>query len=299
MEKFSDWRDKGTGISPFMPIPPANSSVLVKFVLGPILALLKIVPSAILCLLSALCWPVGFLFRPVLRLLLLVLFNVSEIEFLADGVKKSNTKMINSKRPDKGQLVFVNFSSPLDCLVLYLVSKSNKYIFLTADSRGNLRKLNGLLETFSFALAQPQLTSPAADPVDLSKLKNSVVFVLTEGTTTNNRSVLTFPPIDLSAIYSTYKNTLEFKAISIKILPPSLVTTPIPQSAASYLYSHLSHLKLDARFKLKSFDLGDLKPATVREKLSNYGALKLTGPDLDIAKKLSFISAYNKTTRRV
>ncbi|KAG7742977.1 hypothetical protein KL923_000592 [Ogataea haglerorum] len=299
MEKFSDWRDKGTGISPFMPIPPANSSVPVKYVLGPIWALLKIVPSVFLFLLSSLCWPVGFLFRPVLRLLLLVLFNVSEIEFLADGVKKSNTKQIDSRRPDKGQLVFVNFSSPLDCLVLYLVSKSNNCSFLTADSRGNLRKLNGLLETFSFALAQPQLTYQSAAPVDLFKLKNSVVFVLAEGTTTNNRSVLAFPPIDLATVYSAYRNTFEFKAISIKVLPPSLVTTPIPRSTVSYLYSHLSHLKWDVNFRLKSFDLGDLKPATVREKLSNYGSLKLTGPDLDVAKKLSFISAYNKTSRRL
>ncbi|KAG7879568.1 hypothetical protein KL938_003621 [Ogataea parapolymorpha] len=299
MEKFSDWRDKGTGISPFMPIPPAKRPVLVKYVLGPILALLKTVLSVFLFLLAAVCWPVGFLFRPVIRLLLLVTFNVSEIEFLADGVKKSNTKLINSKRPDIGQLVFVNFSSPLDCLVLYLVSKSNNCIFLTADSRGNLRKLNGFLYTFSFALAEPKLSTQAADPVDLFKLKNNVVFVLAEGTTSNNRSVLAFPPIELAAMQSAYKNTFQFKAISIKVLPPSLVTTPIPQSATSYLFSHLSHVKLDVKFKLKSFDLGDLKPTTIREKLSNYGSLKLTGPDLDIVKKLSFISAYNKTSRRV
>ncbi|KAH3660172.1 hypothetical protein OGAPHI_007377 [Ogataea philodendri] len=299
MEKFNDWRDKGTGISPFMPIPPPNSSVVVKYIAGPVFALLKLGPAVVLGLLLTITWPVSFLFKPLLRLFLLLIFNVSEVEFTADGVKRSNTKQINAKRPKNGQIVFVNFSSPLDSLVLFLSSTSSSTVFLFADSKGNLRQLSGLIDSFKFALSQP-IIYPASDKgiSDLSKYKSKVVFIFAEGTTSNNRGVLAFPDIDFTSIVAK-KDSFHFRAVSIKSTPSSLISTPIPQSLSSFMYGLLSHLSYDVKYKLKVFDLPDLKPATIREKLSNFGTLKLTGQDLDINKKLSFITTYNKVNKRL
>lgn len=289
MEKFSDYRDKGTGISPFMP-EPRHESVITTYIARPVLFLIKLPFLLAFTLLLALVSPIGPICRPLLSLYLLIFFNISEKELLVDGIKKSNTSGIAAKRPTAGDVVLFNFSSPLDSLVLYLISTSNA-VFYRVDSNGKLVKVGSPANCFQFALSQPTLESSPTETVPLRLPTNQVSFIIVEGTTTNNKSVLQFPKdFDVQALASA--NTVHIKTVSLKLKPTAFLTTPLPESAFKFIYDNVSNYRLDGQYRMKLFETSPVTTQAVRTDLSNYGKLKLLGADLDLAKKIQFIDQY-------
>jgi len=293
MEKFTTYRDKGTGISPFMPVSPPDADDAFKtYILKPATFIIKLpffLISSLILTLSSIIFPAA-LFKVLVRWYIYTFFNISSVEYLADGVRKSNKKAIDACRPQEKDTVLVNFSSPLDPWVLYLISNSRRAEFYSVDSHGNLFKVGGPFDASIFAVSHPCISADSnsvCKTVDSNEKAANFVFV--EGTTTNNRSIMPFPKgFDPSKI----SGNAECKVVSLKLHPTSCLTTPIPQSPILFVYQNLSQIHLNGRYKLKSFLMkhSDLVEAKIRESLSNYGKLKLLGEYLDLEKKAEFIA---------
>lgn len=140
-------------------------------------------------------------------------------------------------------------------------------------------KVGSAWNCFIFALGDPYLKAkhPAKK---LSKLS----FVIVEGTTTNNRSVMRFP--------DGFDGSLDGKCISIKQHPTTL-TTPIPESLLHFIYRSISTFG-DTKYKLKLFTENAGSEDKIRENLSNYGKLKLLGKYLTLDKKAEFVQELEK-----
>jgi len=293
MEKFTTYRDKGTGISPFMPLTsPDSDNALKTYILKPVTCLIKFpffFISSLILTISSFILPSKF-FRPLVRWYLYAFFNISSVEFLADGVRKSNKKAIDSCRPQEDDVVLVNFSSPLDPWILYLISRSKRVEFYSVDGKGRLFQVGGPLEASTFAIGHPYISADSGKLRQTVQLdKRAANFVFVEGTTTNNRSIMTFPR-GFDALQISERS--EYKVISLKLHPAGCLATPIPQSLLSFVYRNISQLHLSGRYRLKSFSMkrSELTEAKIRENLSNYGKLKLLGEYLDLEKKAEFIS---------
>ncbi|QPG75710.1 hypothetical protein FOA43_003069 [Brettanomyces nanus] len=278
-----------------MPIPSTNENLLVTFLVKPLVFIVKIPFLVVSTLGLILLSPIGQLCKPLLYLYLAVFFNLSQTELLVDGVKKSNQSTINSKRPNKGDIIFVNFSSPLDSLVLYISCRCSSAVFYTINEQGQLAKVGSPLNCFKFALQQTHQSSVSHSlkVTDHSR----AIFVLVEGTTTNNRSVMRFPKkFDINKFVETNTNDHRFKALSIKIHPTDLACTPLPESWFTFVYNNVSNFRLDLRYRMKLFEMDrktEITEQSIRESLSNYGKLKLLGEYLDIAKKKEFVQSYS------
>ncbi|CDK28137.1 unnamed protein product [Kuraishia capsulata CBS 1993] len=300
MEKFTNWRDAATGISPFMPIPNSNSGKgAVKYLLGPVRLLAFAVRGLFLVLLLALyilSVPVAPLQKLVLGLLLELVFGVIETEVQIDGIKRSNTKLTKVNRPNKRDLVIANLSSPLDPLALACISNSSisSCLFLIPDGAGDLRSYS-VWGAFKFALSDPVTAHQGEIIHDVAKFKNKTLFVFPESTTSNNKAILPFNPKlgKLSDLMG--ENTFKLKAISTKSYPPQLTTTPLPTSVITFLWTSLSHLKFETRFKSKVFLLeSESTWKEARTALTNYGKLNLVGNSLNLQAKIAFIAAFKK-----
>ncbi|VEU23942.1 DEKNAAC105207 [Brettanomyces naardenensis] len=294
MEKFTSFRDKGTGISPFLPIPdPDSNKPLIKYIVKPLTFLLKLPFLLVSTLSLLLISPLGFLFKPLLHLYLIAFFNLSQIELLVDGVKKSNLSVIDSKRPQPDDIVFINFSSPLDSLILYITSNSQSCDFYSIDSKGNLFIVGSPLDCSRFALTAPSKRSPV--PLKINR-KGKVAFVIVEGTTTNNRSIMRFPErFNLREFVQVNRLGHVFKTLSIKVYPGAFFTTPLPESVAKFVYDTVSDFRSDLKYRMKVFEMGDsegISEHRIRTDLSNYGKMKLLGEHLDLEKKGEFIASY-------
>ncbi|KAJ4357043.1 Lysophosphatidic acid:oleoyl-CoA acyltransferase 1, partial [Neurospora sp. IMI 360204] len=122
MEKFSQFRDRGSGISPFMPSPAPESS-LPSRLFGPLIFLLRL-PFFLLYTISY------FLLLPLLpsplrKLLLWGIFALTGTwwsDLQLDGVKRGSLSQQPPTRiPRAGTVIAANFTSPLDAVYLAAV----------------------------------------------------------------------------------------------------------------------------------------------------------------------------------
>ncbi|EGV60018.1 hypothetical protein PSN45_002250 [Yamadazyma tenuis] len=226
MEKFSNWRDKGTGIAPFW--PTQYPRVGAKLPLQVVLFVLKL-PFFLLLL------PFVLLGATASKhLCLKYLFNF--------GYVLPATK--------NGDFVIVNYSSPL---LIFLLSS----VVLIPDQEGTLYSYSPI------QLLQHALGSDVkgTEVVELSKFTKSVVFCLIEGTPTNNKSVLKF--IKLNSKYSL--ESFNLKTLIVKI-NPAYFNLPLPSSALKFFYNLLINSPSSISLKLVShirFDV-DLSKAAFR-----------------------------------
>lgn len=152
MEKFSSWRDKGTGISPFMPqkLPTfqKNNSLLSVASKSPIF-LIKLPFFIITYLIYTIT---GFTF--ILKFILTILFGFNRIDFGVDGIKKSQIDKLTSYKPKKGDLIVTNYITPLDGYFLFLLSgtfsssssssSSSQIVILIPNESGDLYQYSPL-----------------------------------------------------------------------------------------------------------------------------------------------------------
>lgn len=282
MEKFSHWRDKPTGISPFMPLPREDPGGVLLMLRGVVFAV-KMVFFTIALILCV----VPFVGKSMMRLILLLTFNVSKIEILVDSVKRSNQKVIQLSQPSANDICVVNFTSPLDVLVLALISKGN-CIFFIPDSAGLWHKF-----TIWGAMAQslkPPIIS-GGSPLELDNCKGKTIFLFAEGTTSNNKSVLPFvtEKVKISSLCQNFK----CKAISLRNAPNWAVTTPMPMSFSSFFWRAASSLHA-VNYRLKIYPLAqDTHWEEVRAKVAG-GKLQLVSKELSLRSKKDFIEAFHK-----
>lgn len=288
MEKFSNWRDKGTGISPFMPTPEQAT-------------LFMIVPKAIAFLMKmpifVLALGVYFLlpFPAIGRFIIFVLFGFRNYDLTVDGVKKSRTDEINATKPTVGDFVVVNYQSPIDGLILAALSNANwsKIAILIPNKEGELYQYSiwGLIRyTLSTNIGVPTSTIKIGN---YSSLKDKLVFCFIEGTPSNNKSILPF----MDSFVAIPKAAFNFKTLILKI-QPGYLTTPLPiVSKRRYFVRLLTNLSKNSSIRAKIFkhaptESKDTFDFRLLKHCFEVGQLNLIGQDLNINQKINFYNYY-------
>ncbi|KAF8466644.1 hypothetical protein BDZ91DRAFT_724723 [Kalaharituber pfeilii] len=239
MEKFSQYRDRGTQIAPFLEIASPRS--LSHLPLAVTLLLLRFPFFLPLCVtyFAILQWlPIGSLVRKTWLWAILLVTGVWWVDLQVEGVKKGSLSKQSTKLPRPGTVIVSSFTSPID--VLYLAAVFDPIFTASYPGTERLERLTllpALVRAFSPPLHEPP---PSAKLVSLSVLlaenPTRSIALFPECTPTNGRGILRFSP----SLDDTPPKTPIFP-ISIKYTPAD-VTTPVPgwASAGKFLWRLLS-----------------------------------------------------------
>lgn len=311
MEKFSDWRDPGTGISPFMPIIDHNKpNIIVKFTRILIKSLIFVtrIPLFLLFITIYAIIPIPIVRQFTIWYILNFLFSFNALslntgslyDVSVDGIKRSNKKLINANLPQANDVVIVNYTSPLDYLVLFVLNPNS--VALALDRNGNLIRYS-VWQFFAASLSLPNTaTTVNPKPVKLESFKGKTIFIFPEGSPSNGKSILPYirTKLDLSQYTkptTTASTAFKFKTLTLKIHPAEL-TTPVPVSKFSYFFKLFTNWQIKYRLKILLLDEDELQWENIRNKSAETGRLRLVGHDLNLDAKLRFVEAYKNNKRR-
>lgn len=311
MEKFTNWRDKGTGIAPFLPTPPpiSQENGVKAFFNGLKLSLKLILILPIILVAVVAKWtPVS---RPLWKLAAILLCNW-DVQVSVDGVKRRDQR--SKHLPSKGQIYVVNYSSPLDCFVLWFISQGSIALCIPInDGKTVSMHQLSMLEFVSFTLNGSLWESgnPAHRIVkNVEELKNQVCYVFAEGTTSNGKSVLPFSItqdfwdsfLDVNAAGSSSSSKTQVskssatqrqvQVINLKI--NSSLTTPLSVGKWRYL---LRVSTQGVSYKCKISDRFQPNLEKMRIALCGGDKFKLVGKELNADSKRKFAAKYGSRKR--
>eukprot|EP01132_Coremiostelium_polycephalum_P010042 gene10042-12311_t len=220
MEKYSDWRDKQTGIHPLL--PPKNKIVstignIIKYVIGPIFGLIRLPIVLILTLLLVLIdtitrlipvSPVSKLLnRPFTRLISrLILFSMGfyRLNEWTETLRQHEKVQGSVSQVKLNSIVICNHTSYIDIIYLCYRFSPTFAVPPTMDQSSNttdrLCRMS-LTEALFNALFSPEKKYDSKESVDSAKLVeeicvqswNGPLVVLPEGTTSNGMGLLQMP----------------------------------------------------------------------------------------------------------
>ncbi|KAB5550920.1 acyltransferase [Coniochaeta sp. 2T2.1] len=227
MEKFSQFRDRGSGVAPFMPIstPSTPLTTLLHIALFsfrlPFFLFFTFVYFTTLHHLPFL--------PPALRKLLLwglmAIPGIWWIDLQLDGVKRGALSSApRSRVPYPGSVIAASYTSPLD--VLYLAAVFDPVFTVSYAGSRKVRRV-GLLGALWHVFSAPPTALPTGggltDLADLIKTnQDRVIAVFPEGGTTNGRGVLPLTP-SLASV----PGGKRIFPVSMRYTPPD-ITTPVP-----------------------------------------------------------------------
>ncbi|KAF2821481.1 hypothetical protein CC86DRAFT_470685 [Ophiobolus disseminans] len=241
MEKYSQFRDKGTSIAPFLPVPPAPTNILWTIVsVCLFLFRLPLLLGVSILYFGLLEWiPIGSRIKYGALWMMISIPGVWWVDLQVDRVKRGDISRLSASSehlPHAGTIVASSFTSPLDPLYLAGIFQP---IFTRAYPHTRKVERITLFSAIRLAFAAPQIY-----PNDESKLvtleeltnanPNSVICVFPETTTTNGRAILPLSPCLLSASPKT-----AIYAVNLRYTPQD-ITTPIPGQYAYWLWSLLN-----------------------------------------------------------
>ncbi|KAL6693763.1 hypothetical protein J3F84DRAFT_379849 [Trichoderma pleuroticola] len=238
MEKYSQFRDRATGIAPFLPVSSPSSAIST---LTHVLLFLVRLPVFLTYALGYFIvfhpLPLPVFVRKIALWGLMAIPGIWWIDLQLDGVKRGTLSEQPRKRvPHPGSIIAANFTSPVDAI--YLAAIFDPVFTISYPGERKVRRI-GLLQAVTKALA-PVTTQPApsAQLVDLKDLvkqyPNRVIAVFPECGTTNGKAILPFSP----SILQTPPDVHIFP-VSIRYTP-SEITTPIPGQWLRFLWTLLS-----------------------------------------------------------
>lgn len=223
MEKFSEWRDKGTGISPFMPLVSARGSRFLRLVADPVVASLKWALFVVFYLLAAVA-P-----RPAVGVLLRLL-GVS-LDLAVEGVRRTNAAEIESHKPRPNEVVVANWLSPLDIFVLFANSDAKLHQLVVL-----VPKDGQVLQLTPWQFVHYTFGARIGTVVNEFAFEDKLVVLFPEGTPSNNAALLPFEsvPSKLWNLKVPYKTVL-------LTWHPKRACLPIPYvSRSQYLFMLLA-----------------------------------------------------------
>ncbi|KAI1411860.1 hypothetical protein F5Y13DRAFT_51846 [Hypoxylon sp. FL1857] len=243
MEKYSQFRDRGSGISPFIPSTTPTSTVT-KLLHGTLfLFRLPLFLSYSVVFFLVLDHLPSFIIPQFARKLLLWTFlgipGIWWVDLQLDGVKRGSLSQQPSSRfPGNARrsVIAAQFTSPIDALYLAAIFDP---IFTV--SYPNTRKVQrvSLLRAILLAFSPPVLSPPS--PNNLTTLRalvkqnpHRVIAVFPEMTTTNGKGIMPFSPSLLTA-----PADAQIFPVSMRYTPPD-ITTPVPGAYLSFLWNLLS-----------------------------------------------------------
>ncbi|KAL6705457.1 Lysophosphatidic acid:oleoyl-CoA acyltransferase 1 [Coniothyrium glycines] len=233
MEKYSQFRDKGTAIAPFLPVPPPPTS----FLSVPLQLFLVSLRTPFLLFFSVfyfviLEWiPAGTAVKYAVLWILLGIPGVWWVDLQVDGVKRGQLRQ-SSNLPKPGTIIASSFTSPLDPLYLAGIFQP---IFTRSYPHTRLVERITLLRAILLAFSPPALAPPStANLVTLKHLTdanpNKIICVFPETTTTNGRGILPLSPSLLSAGGNT-----KIYPVNLRYTPQDC-TTPVPGGYLGYYW---------------------------------------------------------------
>ncbi|KAI9293511.1 hypothetical protein K502DRAFT_350948 [Neoconidiobolus thromboides FSU 785] len=322
MEKYSKWRDPGTGIQPFLPIIPQRKNettlnvifnVVKNYLFGTILVIIKLPIILLLSLISFISYQIGSvkLLNPLFRgiilsiaiRLLLLLFGFFNIKTNSISLKRgiNNKTKIKVNQPKVGELIIVNSSSYLD--LLYLQMKYNPVFTKICSKTGRLSKdtlWNSIINFGKLTILKDNDSHELNEFIQCVKNEGlGPIVIFLEGTSTNGRGVLK-PITDL--FNDLNEDNLNMRVVYIKYpFNDFSPTFPIgnlgfhfikliSQFKNNIIIQILNNEEANSYIKEKENE-GD-RTQLIASLLSNVSKLrKLT---LNIDDKKEFIEYYNK-----
>ncbi|KAH0544920.1 hypothetical protein FGG08_001000 [Glutinoglossum americanum] len=237
MEKYSQFRDRGSGIAPFTPIFTPTSKIYLPIRIFIFLARLPIFVALTLGYFIVLqCLPLGSLFKKAMLWMILGVPGVWWVDLQVDGVKKGSLAKHSPRLPNPSNIIASSFTSPIDALYLAAIFDP---IFTASYPTTRLIHRISLLRAILRALSPPQSRPlPGTALTDLGTLlrdhPNRIIVVFPETTTTNGRGILPFSPSLLTA-----PSTTRIFPVSVRYTPPD-ITTPVPHAYWAFLWNLLS-----------------------------------------------------------
>ncbi|KAK0727446.1 hypothetical protein B0T26DRAFT_738163 [Lasiosphaeria miniovina] len=233
MEKFSQFRDKGSGISPFMPTTtPASTVASAMHAFIFLFRLPFFVGYVTLYFLFLHHLPLPVVARKLLLWGIMGIPGIWWVDLQLDGVKRGALSQQPASRvPHARSVVAANFTSPLDGL--YLAAVFDPVFTVSYPGTRKVRRV-GLLRAVSMALSRAQqFATPPPDPAELTDLRalldrypGRVIAVFPECGTTNGKGILPLSP----SLLTTPADVAIFP-VSLRYTPPD-VATPVPGPAA-------------------------------------------------------------------
>ncbi|KAF2836770.1 hypothetical protein M501DRAFT_996439 [Patellaria atrata CBS 101060] len=240
MEKYSQFRDRGSGIAPFFPVPTQSSGIYLPFHVFLFVVRVPLLISTLLFYSIVFSWlplgmgAVGFLAKKAALWVILGISGVWWIDLQIDGVKRGSLAQHNAHRlPHPKTIIASSFTSPIDCL--YLAAIFDPVFTVSFPDSRSVQRIS-LLQAIFRAFAAPQhKPPPSAYLTDLETLikKNpdSCIVVFPECTTTNGRGILPFSPSILTAPPKT-----KIFPVNLRYTPAD-ITTPVPNSYFTFLWN--------------------------------------------------------------
>ncbi|KAK8063003.1 hypothetical protein PG997_015100 [Apiospora hydei] len=219
MEKYTQYRDRSTGISPFMPhkTPTSTTSLILHaFIFTFRLPLFLFYSAVYFLLLTHLPLPVFA--RKLLLWGLLGIPGIWWVDLQLDGVKRGSLSQQPPNRvPHPGSVIAAQFTSPVDAI--YLAAIFDPVFTVSYPGTTKVRQVS-LLSAILLALG-PQN-------------RHRAVVVFPECSTTNGKGILPFSPSLLSA-----PQDAPIFPVSMRYTPQD-ITTPVPGAYFSFLWNLLS-----------------------------------------------------------
>ncbi|RKF64145.1 putative lysophosphatidic acid:oleoyl-CoA acyltransferase [Erysiphe neolycopersici] len=237
MEKYSQFRDRGSGVAPFFSIKSKPAGIYL-----PIFILLFVLKSPFIIIVTSyfllLHWlPLGPLFRKAILWIILGIPGLWWFDLQIDGVRKGSlAKKHAGKIPGPSDVIASSFTSPIDALYLAAIFDP---IFTISYPHTEKVQVVSLFSAIFRALNKPEEYPPKdAKMTDIKNIVSSnqdrPVVVFPECTTSNGLGILPLSPSLLTVSEKT------------KIFPlylrytPSYITTPIPWLYFSFLWNLLA-----------------------------------------------------------
>ncbi|KAJ9616750.1 Lysophosphatidic acid:oleoyl-CoA acyltransferase 1 [Cladophialophora chaetospira] len=273
MERFSQFRDKGSGIAPFLPIPTESAGFAL-----PVHIFLYVcrVPLLIIFALSyflVLQWlPIGIWGRKAGLWGILGIPGIWWIDLQVDGVKKGSLAKNSTKFPEAGSIITSSRASPIDPCYLAAIFDP---IFAATYPHTKLVERISLFTAIYRSFTHPKL-EPAynARLVDLETLvkqnPDRIIVVFPECTTTNGRGILPLSPSLL-----TIPPRTKIFPFSLRYTAPD-VTTPIPHCYFTFMWnlcskpSHCIRIRVAEAIYNTSKPIPATKAATTTAVSSSY-----------------------------
>ncbi|KAI5356882.1 putative phospholipid/glycerol acyltransferase [Septoria linicola] len=222
MEKYGQYRDKGSGIAPFFPVapPPSNPLVAPYHVFLFFLRLPFFIFAWAVWLLIIQWAPAGSILRKANLWCIIGIPGIWFVDIRVDGVQRGSLGKTIAKLPTPGCIIASSFTSPVD--IVYLAAIFDPIFVQSFPGTRRVKQITLATAVLSCFFLNP---SPEGS-IELSQIMandpSRTVVVFPEGTTSNGRGILRPTPSLLSAGRAT-----SIFPVSIKYTPSDIVA-PIP-----------------------------------------------------------------------
>ncbi|EER25543.1 hypothetical protein CPC735_066430 [Coccidioides posadasii C735 delta SOWgp] len=305
MEKYSQFRDRASGIAPFLPVvgqvqPLTFALKLVLFCIR-----LPLFAFALFVYFGVLQWlPIGSLGNKACLWAIAGVAGLWWADLHIDGVKKGSLARQHANRlPQPGSVIASSFTSPVDSL--YLAAVFDPIFTVSYPSTQKLRRVSlfqAILHAFSIPETHPSSSDLTELPSLLKQYPHHCIVVYPECTPTNGKGILELSPSITSA------------PAGAKVFPVNLrytpgdITTPIPKSYFGFLWNLLNHATHSIRVRIGEpvivgqndpnnfiFDEQQTLLTQVGDALARLGRVKRVG--LGVREKQQFIKMWSKNKK--